>query len=109
MPALAQSPNRVYRLGHLGNSLPSEASARQITLPELAKLGFVEGRNLVFDPHRLTESPAEFFVYEVYRDPAAFEAHITAEHGAVFNAALGELIVGDGSRLTWLTPLDGSR
>jgi len=65
-----------------------------------------EPGNLVFDPHRLTESPAEFFVYEVYRDPAAFEAHITAEHGAVFNAALGELIVGDGSRLTWLTPLD---
>lgn len=57
MPALAQSPNRVYRLGHLGNSLPSEASARQITLPELAKLGFVEGRNLVFDP-RLGESDA---------------------------------------------------
>jgi putative tryptophan/tyrosine transport system substrate-binding protein len=57
MPALAQTPNRVYRLGHLGNSPPSEASARQITLPELARLGFVEGRNLVFDP-RVGESDA---------------------------------------------------
>ena len=57
MPALAQTPNRVFRLGHLANSAPSEASARQVTLPELAKLGFVEGRNLVFDP-RLGESDA---------------------------------------------------
>ena len=52
--AWAQS-NRVYRLGHLANSALSEASARQVTLPELAKLGFVEGRNLVFDA-RLGES-----------------------------------------------------
>ncbi len=48
-PAPAQTPDRVFRLGHLGNSVPSEAFTRQITLPELAKLGFVEGRNLVFD------------------------------------------------------------
>ena len=57
MPALAQTPNRVYRLGHLGNAAPSEASARQITLPELARLGYVEGRNLVFDA-RIGESDA---------------------------------------------------
>ena len=49
LPALAQTPNRVYRLGHLGNSPLSQAFDREITLPELAKLGFVEGRNLVFD------------------------------------------------------------
>lgn len=49
MPALAQTPNRVYRLGHLGNSAASEAFTRQITLPELARLGFAEGRNLEFD------------------------------------------------------------
>jgi putative ABC transport system substrate-binding protein len=56
-PTLAQTPGRIYRLGHLANSAPSEASARQTTLPELAKLGFVEGRNLVFDA-RLGESDA---------------------------------------------------
>ena len=49
MPALAQTPNRVYRLGHLANSPLSQAFDREITLPELAKLGFVEGRTLVFD------------------------------------------------------------
>jgi len=37
------------RLGHLANAADSEAFTRQITLPELAKLGSVEGRNLVFD------------------------------------------------------------
>ena len=49
MPALAQTPGRVYRLGHLTNSTVGETLTRQITLPELAKLGFAEGRNLVFD------------------------------------------------------------
>jgi putative ABC transport system substrate-binding protein len=48
-PALAQTPNRVYRLGHLSNSALSETLTREIALPELAKLGFIEGRNLVFD------------------------------------------------------------
>lgn len=47
--ARAQAPNRVFRLGHLGNSTLGEALTREITLPELAKFGFVEGRNLVFD------------------------------------------------------------
>jgi putative ABC transport system substrate-binding protein len=49
LAARAQTPNRIYRLGHLANSADSEAFTRQITLPELARLGFVEGRNLVFD------------------------------------------------------------
>ena len=49
LAARAQTPNRIYRLGHLANSADSEAFTRQITLPELARLGFVEGRNLVLD------------------------------------------------------------
>src|SRR6476659_9427307 len=49
LAARAQTPNRIYRLGHLANSSDSEAFTRQTTLPELARLGFVEGRNLVFD------------------------------------------------------------
>ena len=49
MPAYAQTPNRIYRLAHLSNSVPSETFTRETTLPELAKLGFVEGRNVVFD------------------------------------------------------------
>ena len=49
MPALAQAPGRIYRLGHLGFAGVSESLSREIILPELGKLGFVEGRNLVFD------------------------------------------------------------
>src|SRR5262249_79765 len=47
--ARAQTPNRIYRLAHLATSSESEAFTRQTTLPELARLGFAEGRNLVFD------------------------------------------------------------
>ena len=56
-PVRAQTPSRVFRLGHIGNSADSETYTREITLPELAKLGFVEGRNLVFDG-RVGESNA---------------------------------------------------
>jgi putative ABC transport system substrate-binding protein len=54
-PAFAQpasAPDKVYRLGVLG---PGDATSwplspvRAITIPELAKLGFVEGRNLAVD------------------------------------------------------------
>ena len=48
IPSLAQTPGRVYRLGHLGNAAVSETYSRQQILPELTKLGFIEGRNLVF-------------------------------------------------------------
>lgn len=47
--ARAQAPDRVFRLAHLANSAASENFTRQITLPELARLGFAEGRNLIFD------------------------------------------------------------
>jgi putative tryptophan/tyrosine transport system substrate-binding protein len=49
MSASAQTPGRIYRLGHLGNAAVSATFTRETTLPELAKLGFVEGRNFVFD------------------------------------------------------------
>lgn len=51
IPAFAQTPGRVYRLGHLANTSTGETLTREIALPELAKLGFVEGRNLVFTSH----------------------------------------------------------
>ncbi len=45
----AQTSGRMFRLAHLANSAASEDYTRKITLPELARLGFVEGRNLVFE------------------------------------------------------------
>lgn len=66
-----------------------------------------EPGNLVFDVYRKADAPDHFFVYEIYRDQAAFDAHIGSEAGALFNAELGELIHGDGSTLTGLRPVPG--
>ena len=64
-----------------------------------------EPGNLAFAAHTLVDNPRHWFVYEEYVDDAAFQAHITAPYGAVFNAALVQLIEEDASQLTWLTPL----
>lgn len=63
-----------------------------------------EPGNVIFEPSTLDSAPRRWFVYEVYRDAEAFQAHISADYGAAFNAALGPLIEEDGSQLTWLTP-----
>jgi putative ABC transport system substrate-binding protein len=50
VPAAAQtSPEKVFRLGELAANGVSIAITRAETLPELARLGFREGRNLVVD------------------------------------------------------------
>ncbi len=57
-PASAQTTGeRVYRLGVLALPGPSLASIQSETLPELARLGFAEGRNLVVDA-RTGDAPA---------------------------------------------------
>lgn len=64
-----------------------------------------EPGNIAFDCFRRLDDAGRFVVYEIYRDKAAFAAHITAPYGAVFNARLRELIVEPNSVLTFLTPL----
>lgn len=59
-----------------------------------------EPGNLAFNPHRVRDEPRRWFVYEVYRDEAAFRDHLAADYGATFNAALANLVEGGGSRLT---------
>ena len=61
-----------------------------------------EPGNLRFDPYTQAARPAEFLVFEVYRDEAAFQAHLGADHGARFNAELADLIIEDASVLSWL-------
>ena len=73
---------------------------------------------LAFESYRVAAPPAGsrvaagpdpvgsgFVVVEAYRDDAAFAEHLAAPYGATFNAALGPLIVEDGSVLTFLAPL----
>jgi len=64
-----------------------------------------EPGNVLFNPYVRETNPREYFVFEIYRDEDAFQSHISADYGARFNAELGDLIEGDGSALTWLTPL----
>jgi quinol monooxygenase YgiN len=77
----------------------------QRLLKDLATQVRAEPGNIVFDAHRAQADHRAFFVYEVYRDAAAFEAHITADYGRTFNADLAALIEEDGSQLTWLERL----
>ena len=72
---------------------------------ELTTLVRQEPGNLVFDPYTEEANPNRYFVFEVYKDDAAFERHISADYGARFNAELKHLIEGDASELTWLLPL----
>jgi quinol monooxygenase YgiN len=61
-----------------------------------------EPGNVFFNPHTLVDEPRRWFVYEVYRDEAAFREHLAADYGAEFNGALAELVEGGGSTLTFL-------
>lgn len=70
---------------------------REFTLRVRAEPG-----NVVFNAHTVKDRPRSWFVYEVYRDEEAFRAHLAADSGAMFNAALSELVEGGGSRLTLL-------
>lgn len=73
---------------------------------------------LAFETYRVGPAPARagvtaepepagtgFLVLEAYRDEEAFAEHLAAAYGAEFNAALGPLIVEDGSVLTFMAPL----
>ncbi|GAB3603876.1 putative quinol monooxygenase [Microbacterium aureliae] len=64
-----------------------------------------EPGNVHFEVYRRVEAPEAFFVFEIYRDRAAFEAHLAGEAGAVFNAKLQPRIVEDESVLHFLLPV----
>jgi quinol monooxygenase YgiN len=84
-------------------ALPGQEAVVAELVAALALQVREEPGNVVFDAHCVADEPGRFFVYEVYADQAAFNAHITASYGAAFNAALASLIVEDGSQLTWLS------
>jgi len=73
---------------------------------ELAQKVREEPGNILFLPYVREEHPREYFVFEIYVDEQAFQEHITADYGAVFNTELTEHIEGDASQLTWLRPVE---
>ncbi len=84
---------------------PGEGDRVAALLREFAEGVRAEEGNVVFDASRLVDDPDRFFVYEVYRDDAAFQAHLAAPAGIPFNTALQELIVEPSSQLTFLRRL----
>jgi putative ABC transport system substrate-binding protein len=68
-PVWAQSGSeRVFRLGHIAPSKLSLDFTRQATMPELAKLGFVEGRNLALIERHGDVAALPRLVQEVLRE-----------------------------------------
>src|SRR3954452_15196227 len=49
-------------------------------LDELTGASRAEPGCLGYQPHRSTEDPRDFLIYERYADEAAFEAHASSEH-----------------------------
>jgi len=88
-------------------ALPGNEETVADLLAGLAEQVRREDGSLVFNCHRRADDAAKFVVYEIYRDRPAFETHIAADYGAVFNARLQELIVEPHSILTFLHPLKG--
>lgn len=86
-------------------ALPAQAETVAALVAGLVDDVRTEPGNIVFDAHRKTDDPDVFFVYEVYADREAFEAHLASDHSVEFNRKLGPLVEGGGSTLTWLRPL----
>jgi quinol monooxygenase YgiN len=83
---------------------PDAVDAVEELLRSFADTVRAEPGNITFDVYRRADSPARFYVFEIYRDRAAFEEHLAAQSGREFNDALGEFIVEAGSELTFLRP-----
>ncbi|MBK3625280.1 putative quinol monooxygenase [Streptomyces asoensis] len=93
-------------------TLLAEFTAREGARDEVARLIGDYARavreeegNLVFDVCTRASAPRAFWIFEVYRDEDAFQAHLKAPYGGPFNEALAPLIEEDASVLTFLDPL----
>jgi quinol monooxygenase YgiN len=47
---------------------------------------------LHFDVCQNPEQPDEFFLYEIYRDRAAFDAHLDSDHFKSFDATVAPMV-----------------
>ncbi|MFJ9036750.1 putative quinol monooxygenase [Streptomyces sp. NPDC102406] len=64
-----------------------------------------EDGNLAFEVYTKASRSRAFWIFEVYEDETAFQAHLKAPYGGPFNAALAPLIEEDASVLTFLDPV----
>jgi quinol monooxygenase YgiN len=63
-------------------------------LDELTRASRAEPGCVGYQPHRSTEDPRDFLIYEQYADEAAFETHTGSEHFTrlVLDEAVPELL-----------------
>ena len=85
----------------------NEARVKEMMLDLTARVRDEPG-NISFVAYTRAENPRAYFVFEIYADEAAFQEHISAPYGTVFNVELNSLIEGTGSELSWLEPLEDS-
>ncbi|MCC2030470.1 antibiotic biosynthesis monooxygenase [Microbacterium sp. YMB-B2] len=97
------SGNRVVLSAEF-TALPAAADEVDALIQEYAQTVRAEPGNERFEVYRRAEDPDRFVVFEVYRDREAFDAHLGAEAGRAFNAALVPRIVEPQSVLSFLTP-----
>ncbi|MGW6909094.1 MULTISPECIES: putative quinol monooxygenase [unclassified Streptomyces] len=96
----------------MNKTLFAEFTAREGAQDEVARLILEyakkvreEEGNIAFDVYTRSATPRGFWIFEVYRDEDAFQAHLKAPYGGPFNAALVPLIEEDASVLTFLDPV----
>ncbi|MYS90528.1 MULTISPECIES: putative quinol monooxygenase [Streptomyces] len=79
----------------------AEDEVARMILEYAEKVREEEG-NLAFEVYTKESHPRAYWIFEVYRDEDAFQAHLKAPYGGPFNAALAPLIEEDASVLTFL-------
>ncbi|WP_329580299.1 putative quinol monooxygenase [Streptomyces sp. NBC_01361] len=96
----------------MNKTLLAEFTAREGTEADVARLILEyakevreEDGNLAFEVYTKASQPRAYWIFEAYRDEAAFQAHLKAPYGGPFNAALAPLIEEDASVLTFLDPV----
>jgi putative tryptophan/tyrosine transport system substrate-binding protein len=62
IPADAQQAGKIYRIGRLSGSLASSTFSLDALREELRKLGYIEGKNVVFELRNAEEKPAKLSI-----------------------------------------------
>ena len=86
-------------------TLLAEFTAREGAQDEVARMIVeyadqvrAEEGNLAFDVYTKASHPRAFWIFEVYRDEDAFQAHLNAPYGGPFNAARQETVTRAAAR-----------
>jgi quinol monooxygenase YgiN len=86
-------------------ALPGHEAEVESLLAQFGQTVRQEAGNLIFAVNKSATDSRLFIVYEEYASQEAFQAHLQAEHGIIFNASLAPLVVGGRSELHMLEPV----